>query len=277
VVPAGHPRLTGPSPARPLLAAERINASGSLRVRRLIESRDYDGIVRVAREQLAAGADALDVCAALPDDEEEAERMLALLARLRRAVPAPIFVDSIDPAVQLAALRLLGSRAIVNSVNLRAGLIDFAGVLGAARELGAGVVVQTIDERGLARDAETKLRIAVRAARMLMERFGLAPEAIIVDPLLFPVASAPGEARETLTAVQRIKAALPGVRTLIGLSNASYGLAPRRRVSVERVLLDHTAAAGLDIAIANIGRLHGSALPAADRAAAEALIFGTRL
>lgn len=265
----------------PLLVGDRISATGSRRAAALLRAGDYAGIVSLAQEQLQAGAWALDISVAELGLSDEIDRICAVLARLRRAVPVPLVIDSIDPDVQLVALRMLGFRAIVNSVNLQQGAQPFAAVLATARELGAGVVVQTIDERGMARTAEDKLRVATRAVRMLSGRYGLAPEAIIVDPLLFPVhpfplrTSAPSSmnaAMETLEGIRRITSELAPVRTILGLSNGSFGMPARARPLLESVLLHHAAESGLDLALVSPSHIAPyDALP--ERALAEDVVF----
>lgn len=264
-------------PAPPLLASQRISATGSRHIRRLLLAGDYTRIVGVARSQLDAGARALDVSVAIPGLGGERERMCLVLDRLRSAVSVPLLVDSVDPDVQLAGLECLGGRAIVNSVNLSGGTEALDRLIPVARAVRAAVVVQTIDERGMARTAARKARVAAAAVALLGERYGLTPASIIVDPLLFPAATLAqsGAARETLEGIRRIKSDCPSVRTILGLGNGSFGMPPQARPCFDSVLLHHAAQAGLDLAIADPACIRPYAdLPQRARALAEDLIFG---
>lgn len=262
----------------PLLVGERINATGSRAVKRLLLRDDYDAVVEVAKEQVAGGAHALDVSVALTERADELEQMRALVKKLQMSVEAPLVIDSTEPDVQRAALEVYPGRAIVNSINLedRARRIDR--IMPAIVEHGAAVVAQTIDERGMAKTAAEKARVAVRIAEILTGEYGLPREAIIFDPLVFPIVTGDPEfasaAVETLAGIRRIKDELPGALTILGVSNLSFGFSPRARAVLNSVFLYHAVAAGLDLAIVNPAQITPYAeVPEAERALADDLIF----
>jgi 5-methyltetrahydrofolate--homocysteine methyltransferase len=240
---------------RPLLIGERINAQGSRKIKRLLLADDYDEIVLVAREQMEGGAHVLDVCTALTERNDEAEQMATLVKRLAQSVETPLMIDSTEPAVLAAALHAYPGRAIVNSVNLEAGRGKIDAVLPLARECGAGVVALTIDEQGMAKTAERKLEVARRIHDIVVREYGIPDGALIFDALTFTLATGDPEfsrsAIETIEGIRRIKAAMPGVLTSLGVSNVSFGLKPQARAALNSVMLHHCIEAGLDMAIVN--------------------------
>ncbi len=246
----------------PLLVGERINGSGSRQVRRLLLAGDEQGLLAVARAQLAAGAQALDVCAAIPGVPGEAERLRFLVALLTRGTAASLLIDSADPEALIAGLEVCSRPAIANSVNLadqRNGLDRIAPI---ARDRGDAVIAQTIDERGPAMMAEEKLRLAARLVRALAVDHGLAQESIIIDPVLLPLGRGGGGVAETLRALRAIKAEFPGVRTVLGISNVSFGALPQLRPHLNMRLLCAAGGAGLDLAIADPAVLEQAAASA---------------
>lgn len=257
-----------------ILAGQRLNGSGSRLVRQLLLAGDDAGILRIAWEQIAAGAQALDVCAAVPGLPGEAERLSRLVALLAREMDVPLLIDSADPDALIAALCACPRPAIVNSVNLIDRRHGLDRILPVAVEHGAGVIAQTIDGHGVAETADAKLRLAAELVRILTEGYGLSAASILVDPVLLPLARAPGSGREALAAVRRIKAELPGVRTVLAAGNLSYGLPSNRRPALSSVFLEQAEQAGLDMAIvdpaqlARLGRLAPAAREAAERALA---------
>ena len=238
---------------KPLLVGERINAQGSRRIKRLLLEDAYDDIVLVAREQIEAGAHVLDVCTALTERSDETLQMETLVKKLAQSVETPLMIDSTEPVVIAAALRAYPGRAIVNSINLENGRERVDAVMPLVREAGAAVVALTIDESGMAKTAERKLEVAQRIHGIVTGEFGLPPGALIFDALTFTLATGDPEfvdsAVATIEGIRRIKAALPGVLTSLGVSNVSFGLKPAARAALNSVMLHHCVEAGLDLAL----------------------------
>ena len=263
----------------PTLVGERTNALGSRKFRELIEAGRYAEAASVARRQVRRGAHLVDLCVATPDADER-ERMTALVEAVRRAVRVPLMVDTTDPEVLEAALERIPGRPVVNSVNLEDGGERLDRAAAVARRFGCAVVAGCIDEDpedGMARTAARKAEVARRLVDRLTAH-GFRRAEILVDPLVFPAATGDpkfaGAARETVEGIRRIKEALPGVLTLAGVSNVSFGLpAPARKV-VNAVFLHHCVAAGLDAAIVNTEALvRVATLDPGDVRLAEAVLF----
>lgn len=239
----------------PALVGERVNTQGSRRVKRLLLADDYDGVLQVAREQVDGGAHLLDVCVALTERQDEAAQMRRLVKLLAQGVDAPLMIDTTEVEVVRAALEQYPGRAIINSIHLEGGRARVDGVLPLALEHGAAVVALTIDEEGMAKTAERKLAVARRIHEIATQEYGLEPDALIFDALTFTLATGDPEYRrsamETLEAIRRIKAELPGALTVLGVSNVSFGLAPHARAVLNSVFLHHCVQAGLDLAIVN--------------------------
>jgi 5-methyltetrahydrofolate--homocysteine methyltransferase len=292
-VPASRSSAAGPAIASavhalalyqepaPLLVGERVNATGSRLVKRLLLKEDYDGIVQVAREQVEAGAHALDVSVAVTERSDEVQQMQALVKKLQMSVEAPLVIDSTEAEVQIAALKVYPGRAIVNSINLEDRARRLDRVLPAIVEHGAAVVAQTIDEQGMAKTAAEKVRVAARMTAILTDEYGLPRESILFDTLVFPIVTGDPEfanaAVETLEGIRRIKDELRGVLTILGVSNLSFGISPSARAVLNSVFLYHAVQAGLDLAIVNPAQITPYAeVPEQERALADDLIFNRR-
>ena len=239
---------------RPLLVGERTNVLGSRAFKALIAAGDWEGAAEVGRAQIRGGAQVIDVC--LQDtDRDEASDVEAFLDRLTRVVKVPLMIDSTDAAVMARALTWCQGRSILNSINLEDGRSRFDAVVPLARRFGAAVVVGTIDEQGMAVTAERKLEVAKRSWRILRDEHGLAPEDVWWDPLVFPCATGDaayiGSAAATIEAVRLLKEHFPDSRTVLGISNVSFGLPPAGREVLNSVFLHHCTRAGLDAAIVN--------------------------
>lgn len=240
-----------PLPADFLLIGERLNAHGSRAVRRMLVEGDDEGLVAAARAQIAAGAHALDVCVALGADDDEAARMERVVGLLARSVDVRLAIDSTDPAVIERALDCLGGRAIVNSINM-AGRTTAERLAPAAIRHGADVIALCIDEAGMARTRGRKLEIARAIYERMVNRQGLAPERLIVDPLTFPIATDGMDAmEETIEGVRLIARELQGVRTIVGVSDVSFRMAPAARPAANTEFLRRCVDAGLSAAIVN--------------------------
>jgi 5-methyltetrahydrofolate--homocysteine methyltransferase len=262
---------------RPLLVGERTNVLGSRQFKRLVAAADWEGAAEVGRAQVRAAAQVVDICLQDPDRDELAD-VEAFLDRLIRVIKVPIMIDSTDAAVMERALTYCQGKAVLNSINLEDGLTRFQRVVPLARRFGAAVVVGAIDEQGMAVTAERKLEVARRSFRILTEDFGLPPEDIWWDALVFPCGTGDetylGSAGQTIEGVRRLKAEMPETRTVLGVSNVSFGLPPAGREVLNSVFLYHCTKAGLDAAIVNSEKLARYAdIPEEERALAEALIF----
>jgi 5-methyltetrahydrofolate--homocysteine methyltransferase len=265
---------------RPLLVGERTNVLGSARFRKLVAAERWDEAAEIARSQVAAGAQIVDVCLTTTERDELAD-IDAFYDRLTRSVRAPLMIDTTDPAAVELALTYSQGRAIVNSINLEDGEERFERIGPLLRRYGAAAVVGTIDESpddAQAFSRERKLEIALRAHELLTGRHGLADQDIVLDPLVFPAASGDaayiGGAVETIEGLRLIKEALPHCRTVLGISNVSFGLPPAAREVVNSVFLYHCTRAGLDLAIVNSQGIERFAkIPDEVRREAEALLF----
>jgi 5-methyltetrahydrofolate--homocysteine methyltransferase len=262
----------------PTLVGERVNTQGSRKVKRLLLSEEYDGVLGVARDQVDGGAHLLDVCVALTERADEANQMVEVVKRLRSSVEAPLVLDSTERDVLEAALKAYPGRAILNSFNLESGREKADRVLELASQHGAFVIAMTIDERGMAHTADRKVEIARRIHALACDEHGLPPEALIFDVLTFPVTTGQEElrddARQTIEGIRHVKAELPGVLTLLGLSNVSFGISVAARGVLNSAFLYHCVQAGLDLAIVNPVHLTPYAeIDAGHRALAEDLIY----
>ena len=266
--------------ARPVLVGERANVIGSRKFKNLIAAEEFEAGSEIARAQVKAGAQVIDVCVANPD-RDELRDMERLLQFLPRKVRAPFMIDSTDVRVMELALRHLQGKCILNSVNLEDGEARFASVAPLLHRFGGAVVVGCIDEdpqNGMAVTRERKLAIARRSHDLLVNGYGLRPEDLIFDPLVFPVGSGDknyiGSALETIEGVRLIAEAFPRSSTILGISNVSFGLPAAGREALNSVFLFHCVKAGLTYAIVNTEKLERYAsLPEEELRLAEDLIF----
>src|SRR5688500_7812221 len=237
----------------PLLIGERVNSQGSRKVKRLLLADDYDAILDVAKEQVESGAHVLDVCVALTERADEAEQMSKVVKLLSMSVEAPIMIDSTEAGVIEAALEHIPGRAIINSINMENGRERIDRVVPLAKKHGAALVALTIDQVGMAKTRERKLEVARAIYDIVVGEYGLNAEDLIYDDLTFTLATGDAEwvnsAIETIEGIKAIKRELPGVYTLLGVSNVSFGLAPEARAVVNAWCLPHCVVAGLDMAI----------------------------
>jgi 5-methyltetrahydrofolate--homocysteine methyltransferase len=265
----------------PLLIGERLNAQGSRKVKQLLLADDYEGLLDVAREQAESGAHVLDVCVALTERGDEAEQMAATVKLLSMSVEQPLMIDSTEAAVIARALEHVPGRAIVNSINMENGRKRIEEVLPLVKKHGSAVVALTIDQVGMAKTRDRKLEIARRIHEIATTEYGLASSDLIFDALTFTLATGEQEwidsAHETIEGIRLIKRELPGVLTVLGVSNVSFGLTPPARAVLNSVFLHHCVAAGLDAAIVNPAHVRPYAeIDAAERAMADDLVFNRR-
>jgi len=263
----------------PLLVGQRINGEGSRRAKRLLLAADYDGIVGLAQEQLDAGADVIDVCVALRGVAGEAERMAAVVRQLTAALGVPLMIDSHDPRVIARGLEELpDGRAIINSVNLQNGATGVEETARLSLEHGAAIVGLCLDETGMARTVAHKVAVARRLFEIVLETCGVPAASLYLDPLVFALpardATWAASAVETLVALSTLKEELPGIRTIAGISDVSFGLPPASRAVLNATFLHHCTLAGLDAAIADPSEMKAYAdLPTVARELAEAVLF----
>ncbi|MGC2175844.1 MAG: methionine synthase [Acidimicrobiales bacterium] len=244
-----------------LLVGERTNANGSKKFRDAMLEGDWDTCVDIGREQIKEGAHVIDVCVDYTGADGVSD-MNEVMSRLATQSSVPIMIDTTEAPVARQALTWLGGKAMLNSVNLEEG--DAVGTrldsfLTLAAEFGAAVVATCIDEEGQARTADWKVRAAQAITDLAVTRYGLDPHDIFIDTLALPLSTGMVESRrdgiETLEAIRQVKAELPGVRTILGLSNISFGLNPAARQVLNSVFLHEAAEAGLDAAIVHASKI----------------------
>jgi 5-methyltetrahydrofolate--homocysteine methyltransferase len=266
-----------------LIVAERTNANGSRKFKRLLDEDDFDGLVSMAREEIKDGGQVLDVCVdfvgrnGVRDMEEVASRFV-------RQVNAPIMFDSTDPRVIEAGLKRSGGKAIVNSINLEDGLERMNRICPLLKTYGAACVALTIDEdpqAGMAKTCARKLEIATRIHDLYTREWGLFAEDILFDPLTFTICTGNDDDRrlglETLDGIAAIAQALPKCGLILGLSNISFGLKPSARTVLNSVYLHHARSRGLTAAIVHASKiLPRNRIAQNEWDAAEWLIFDKR-
>src|SRR5580658_5862443 len=267
---------------RPLIVGERTNVIGSRQFKNLVAAELWEEATEIARRQVKSGAHIVDVCLQ-STDRDEMEDIPPFYDQLIRKIKAPIMIDTTDPRAVELALTYSQGKSIINSINLEDGEEKFERICPLARSYGAAIIVGCIDEDSVQAQAftrERKLEIAERSYRLLTERFGIHVENIIFDPLVFPCGTGDknyiGGALETIEGVRLIKKQIPHVRTVLGISNVSFGLPPGAREVVNSVFLYHCTKAGLDLAIVNAERIERfGSIPEAERKLAEDLLFNT--
>src|SRR6478609_4349392 len=266
---------------RPTLVGERVNSQGSRKAKELLLADDYDGLVQVAEDQVEGGAHVLDICVALTERQDEDEQMRQVVKRVSLSQDAPIQIDSTEPDVLKVALEQILGRAIVNSINLEAGRDKLDTVVLLAIEHGAAVIALTINEVGMAKTAERKVEIAQRLKELCCDEHGLDPELLIFDVLTFTLTTGDEEwrpsAKATIEGISQVKAALPGVKTSLGVSNVSFGVSPPARAVLNSVFLYHCVGAGLDLAMVNPNHItpYGE-IPQEERDLTDDLVFNRR-
>lgn len=241
-----------------LSIGERCNANGSKRFRMLQETGDWDGCVAMGVEQVKEGSHGIDVCTAFVGRDESAE-MTEVVTRMRGSVNAPLVFDSTELNVLDGALQLYGGKPVLNSINFEDGEEPAAKRLGLARKFGTAVIALTIDEGGMAKEAEHKVEVAKRLHDFACRQHGLPPQDLIFDPLTFTICTGNEDDRKlglwTLEAIERIAQELPECQILLGLSNISFGLNPAARHVLNSVFLDHAIKRGLTGAIVHMSKI----------------------
>jgi 5-methyltetrahydrofolate--homocysteine methyltransferase len=241
-----------------LIVGERVNASGSKKMRDLLNVEDWDGLVALGKEQEREGAHILDVNVDFVGRDGEKD-MHELASRLVTNVKIPMMFDSTEWQKMEAGLQHAGGKSILNSTNYEDGVPRFLKVIDLAKQYGASVVIGTIDEEGMARTSEGKFNIAKRAYEQSTVEAGLPASDLFFDALALPISTGIEEDRknalQTIEAIRRIKKELPGALTILGVSNVSFGLNPASRVVLNSVFLHDAVEAGLDSAIVNASKI----------------------
>ncbi len=265
---------------RPVLVGERTNVLGSRKFKRLVAEGRFEAAAEIARAQVKNAAQVIDVCLQDPDRDEAADAN-AFLERATKMVKVPLMLDSTDAKVLELGLKWSQGKSILNSINLEDGEERFRTVVPLARKYGAALVVGTIDEdpeNGMAVTRGRKLEVARRSYTLLTEKYEVPPEDILFDPLVFPCGTGDakyvGSAEETIEGIRLIKAAFPESKTILGISNVSFGLPEAGREVLNSVFLYHATRAGLDLAIVNSEKIvRYPSIPDAEKRLAEDLLY----
>ncbi len=245
---------------KPLVVAEEMNTTTRVEhFRNLVRGKKYDDILALAKKLVNEGSHMLDLCCAIVGEDEKGY-ITAILERVATRVPAPILVDSTEADVVEEALKRIPGKAIINSINLEDGEKRTSKVLPMAKRYGAAVIALTIDEDGMALTAEKKTAIAKRIYELATTKYGIRPVDIIFDALTLPISTGQEEYRsagiETLNAIKQIKKELPDVKTILGVSNISFGLDAYPRRVLNSVFMHEAVDYGLDMAIVNYTKIY---------------------
>ena len=245
---------------QPVVVAEEMNTTTRVAAfRDMVRAGDYDGILAMAKRLVTEGSQMLDLCCAIVGEDEKAY-MNNVLEKIATRVTAPILIDSTEADVIEEALKRVPGKPVINSINLEDGEKRTSKVLPMAKRYGAAVIALTIDEDGMALTADKKVAVAKRIYEMATERYGMRGQDIIFDPLTLPISTGQDDYREagmeTLEAVRRIKQELPLAKTILGVSNISFGLTAYSRRVLNSVFLKEAVDRGLDAAIVNYSKIY---------------------
>jgi len=265
---------------QPVIVAEEMNTTTrAADFREMVRSANYDGIFSMAKRLVNEGSQMLDLCCAVVGEDEKAY-MNGVLEKIAGTVQAPILIDSTEADVIEEALKRIPGKSVINSINLEDGEKRTSLVLPMARRYGAAVIALTIDEDGMALTADKKVAVAHRIHKLATEKYGLRAEDIIFDPLTLPISTGQEDYRtagiETLEAIRRIKEELPQCKTILGVSNISFGLNAYARRVLNSVFLKEAVDRGLDAAIVNYSKIYPLyKIPEVEVELARKLIFRT--
>jgi 5-methyltetrahydrofolate--homocysteine methyltransferase len=245
---------------KPLIVAEEMNTTTRVEhFKNLVRTQNYDAILTLAKKLVNEGSHMLDLCCAIVGEDEKGY-ISNILEKIATRVPAPITIDSTEADVVEEALKRIPGKAIINSINLEDGEKRTSKVLPMAKRYGAAVIALTIDEEGMALTAEKKLAIAKRIFDLAVNKYGIRPVDLIFDALTLPISTGQEDYRtagiETLKAVRAIKAELPDVKTILGVSNISFGLNVYSRRVLNSVFMHEAVDHGLDMAIVNYSKIY---------------------
>jgi 5-methyltetrahydrofolate--homocysteine methyltransferase len=266
---------------KPLIVAEEMNTTTRVEAfRNMVRAGKYDDILALAKKLVTEGSHMLDLCCAIVGEDEKGY-LSSILEKVATRVPAPILVDSTEADVIEEALKRIPGKAIINSINLEDGEKRTSKVLPMAKRYGAAVIALTIDEQGMALTAEKKTAIARRIFDLATEKHGIRPVDLIFDALTLPISTGQEEYRtagiETLKAIERIKRELPEVKTILGVSNISFGLNTYARRVLNSVFMKEAVDHGLDMAIVNYAKIYPLyKIPEAEAELARKLIYFDR-
>ena len=239
----------------PLLIGERSNATGSKAFRELILSENYEGTLSVAQQQVRAGAHVIDVNVGFAG-RDETKDMDAVMKMYNQKIALPLMPDSTQTKGLETALKNIGGKPIINSVNLEDGEDKFDDVCALAKKFGTSLVCLTIDEIGMAKTVETKLEVADRIIDLATSRHKIKKENLIFDVLTFTLASGDEEYWDaginTIEAIRALRKKHPEVGATLGLSNISFGLDKDARPYLNSMFLHHCIEAGLTSVIINV-------------------------
>jgi 5-methyltetrahydrofolate--homocysteine methyltransferase len=259
---------------------ERTNVIGSRLFKQLITDEKWEEATEIARRQIKNGAQIIDICLANPDRDELSD-MKNFLELLVKKITVPLMIDSTDGKVVELALKYSQGKAIINSINLEDGEERFEEICPLAKTYGAALIVGTIDddpEQGMGVNRKRKLQIAERSFQLLTEKYGIRPEDIYWDALVFPCGTGDpqyaGSGVETIEGLKLLKEKFPGTKTVLGISNISFGLPQAGREVLNSVFLYHCTQSGLDLAIVNSEKLERFAeIPSEEIKLCEDLIW----
>ena len=245
---------------KPLIVAEEMNTTTRVEhFKNMVRSQNYDAILTLAKKLVNEGSHMLDLCCAIVGEDEKGY-ISNILDKIATRVPAPITVDSTEADVIEEALKRIPGKAIINSINLEDGEKRTSKVLPMAKRYGAAVIALTIDEEGMALTWQKKLAIAKRIFDLAVNKYGIRPVDLIFDALTLPISTGQEDYRtagiETLKAVQAIKKELPEVKTILGVSNVSFGLSAYSRRILNSVFMHEAVDHGLDMAIVNYSKIY---------------------
>jgi len=276
---SGLERLEVTDDKRPLLVGERTNVIGSKKFKELIVADKFDEAAELAKLQVKNGAHVIDICLANPD-RDEFQDVKKFMESVIHKVKVPLMIDSTDSKVIEMALTYSQGKAIINSINLEDGEERFEQVVPMAKKFGAALVVGCIDDdpnQGMAISKERKLEVAERSYELLTKKYGIPEEDIYWDALVFPCGTGDqqyvGSGAQTIEGIRVIKEKYPNTKTILGISNVSFGLPAAGREVLNSVFLYHCVVAGLDMAIVNSEKLtRYPQIPEEERKLAEDLI-----
>jgi 5-methyltetrahydrofolate--homocysteine methyltransferase len=239
----------------PLLIGERSNATGSKAFRELLLAEDYEGTLSVGQQQVRAGAHVLDVSVGFAG-RDETKDMNSVMRLYAQKIALPIMPDSTQTPALEEALKLIGGKPIINSVNLEDGIEKFDAVCQLAKKYGAALVCLTIDEIGMAKTVERKLEVAERIYELATQKHSINPENLVFDLLTFTLGSGDEEYFDaginTIEAIRQLRLRHPEVGATLGLSNISFGLDKDARPYLNSMFLHHCIEAGLTSVIINV-------------------------
>lgn len=261
----------------PLLIGERSNATGSKAFRELILASDYEGTLSVAQAQIRDGAHVLDVNVEFAG-RDGTKDMREVATLYNQKVSIPLMPDATRVGTIEEALKCIGGKPIINSVNLEDGEARLDEICSLAKKYGTSLVSLVIDEKGMAKTKEDKLRIAERIFDLCVNRHGINPSDLMFDMLTFTVGSGDVEYRDaavqTIEAIREFTKLHPSVGTTLGLSNISFGLSTNARVFLNSVFLHHCINAGMSSVIINVKHIVPIAkMSDEDREICEELLF----